>query len=62
MYKHVRTASIGMRSIEVVGSIFHNFRQHFRQMYTERNKNEMNEPLDFQKIVWFIFGKGEMKS
>ena len=28
-------------------------------MYTQRNKDEMNEPLDFQKIVWFNFGRGE---
>ena len=39
--------------------IRHNFRQHLRQMYTEKNKDEMNETLDFQKIVWFNFGKGE---
>ena len=51
-----------MRAIEVVEmkqASFRNFRQHFRQVYTERNQDEMNKPLDFQKIVWFNFGRGE---
>lgn len=63
-YQHVRNASIGVRAIEVVEmkqEFFRDFRQHFRQMYTERNKDSSNEPLDFQKIVWFNFGKGEKK-
>ena len=61
-YKHVCTASTGMRSIEVVEmkqAFFRDYRQHFRQMYTERSKDDKNEPLDFSKVVWFNFGKGE---
>ena len=28
-------------------------------MYTERNKDENKNNLDFQSVVWFNFGKGE---
>ena len=61
-YEHVRNASIGERSVQVVEmkqGFFRDFRRDFRKMYTERNKDDKNEALDFQKIVWFNFGKGE---
>lgn len=61
-YQHVRNASIGVRSVEVVEikqELFRDFRQYFRQIYTERNKDDENKPLEFQKVVWFNFGKGE---
>ena len=61
-YEHVHNASFGVRSIEVVEmkqDFFRDFRQHLKQMYTERNKDDKNEALDFKKIVWFNFGKGE---
>ena len=61
-YQHVRNASIGIRSVEVVKmeqKFFCDIRQHLRKIYTERNKDVNNQALDFQRIVWFNFGKGE---
>ena len=60
-YQHVRNAGAGVKSVEVVEmeQVFRNFREHLRKLYTERSKNEDKKPLDFMKIVWFNFGKGE---
>ena len=38
---------------------FRNHRDHLRQMCTERNKADDGGPLEFSKVVWFNFGKGE---
>ena len=61
-YQHVRDAGFGAKSIEVVEmkqAFFCDYRKQLRKMYTERNKDEDKQNLDFQNIVWFNFGKGE---
>lgn len=61
-YQHVRNACAGMKSVIVVEmqqSFFRNFHQHLNKMFTERNKDEDKQTLDFKNVVWFNFGKGE---
>ena len=61
-YKHVRDAGIGLKAIQVVEmeqSYFKDYRQHLRNIFTERNKDEDKQNLDFQNIAWFNFGIGE---
>ena len=64
-YEHVRNAGLGVKSVQVVEmeqGYFYDFRQHLRKMYTERNKDEDKQNLDFHNIVWFNFGKGERET
>ena len=61
-YQHVCDAGHGAKSVQVVEveqAYFYDFRQHLRKMYTERTKDEDKQNLDFHRIVWFNFGKGE---
>ena len=60
-YQHVREAGACLQVVEMKQAFFRNYRQHLRSMYTERNKDEEKQTLDFQKIVWFNFGKGEIE-
>ena len=41
--------------------LFRNYRQDLTNMYTEQNMDEDKQKLDFQNIVWFNFGKGEIE-
>ena len=57
LYDHVRNAS---KSVEVRKQhFFRDYYSHLRKMYTERNKDKDKQNLDFKRIVWFNFGKGE---
>ena len=61
-YDHVRNACTGACAIEVVEMEQHFFCDHhchLKKIYTERNKDEDKQKLDFKNIVWFNFGKGE---
>ena len=53
--------SVGSRIevVEMERDSFRNYRDHLRKLYTERNKDMNNQPLDFAGAVWFNFGKGE---
>lgn len=59
-YQRVRDAGHGSKSEQVVEmeqAHFYDFQQHLRKMYTERTQDEDKQNLDFQRIVWFNFGK-----
>ncbi len=62
-YRHVRESAVGAKTrvevVEMKQGSFRNYRQHLRKLYTERNKDEDKQPLDFLNIVWFNFGRGE---
>ena len=58
-YEHVKQASIAVRVTEMEQTSFRNHRQHLRKLYTERSQDTDKQPLDFSRIVWFNFGKGE---
>lgn len=45
--------------VEVEQDNFRNHSDHLRKLYTERNKDMNNQPLDFAGAVWFNFGNGE---
>ena len=58
-YEHVGNASSHIQVVEMKQSFFCDFRQHLGKIYTERSKDEDKKSLDFQRVVWFNFGKGE---
>ena len=58
-YDHVRNASKSVEVIEMKQHFFRDYHSHLRKLYTERNKDEDKQNLDFKNIVWFNFGKGE---
>ena len=45
--------------VEMEQENFQNYREHLHKLYTERNKDADNHPLDFVNAVWFNFGRGE---
>jgi len=60
-YGHVSNVSTahGIQVVEMEQCFFLDFRQYLRNIYTERNKDEDKNDLDFQRVVWFNFGTGE---
>ena len=61
-YQHVCNACLGVKSaivVEMRQPFFRNFHQNLRKLFTERNKDEDKQTLDFKNVVWFNFGKGE---
>ena len=45
--------------VEIQQDFFRNHRDHLRQIFTERNKADDGNALEFSKVVWFNFGIGE---
>lgn len=58
-YDHVKQAAAGIRVTEMEQSSFRDYRRHLRKLYTERSHDINKQPLDFSRILWFNFGKGE---
>ena len=58
-YEHVKQAAVRIKVAEMEQTFFRDYRQHLRKLYTERNQDIDKQPLDFSRIVWFNFGKGE---